>query len=240
MIVIFSPFSAYAQQYQQDYESAYYPSHPGMAEDNQLVKIQKAYCDNVNVNVNDLSQVQRQEQAIGNNVDNDAVDEATLDSQQLTPEEEALNAITGNADPLITAERNILNVCFNDNDNELSGDFTGTQTQIPPAEDECVLCLNANAAFAEIITESLELPGPTVISNSLFEFIIGEDVTTIPELCNLLREQIRAGNIDQTAQHLSEVFYVLEGISPDSPDDVPRFSENVEALVECLLGVDFG
>jgi hypothetical protein len=42
-----------------------------MAEDNQLVKIQKAYCDNVNVNVNDLSQVQRQEQAIGNNVDND-------------------------------------------------------------------------------------------------------------------------------------------------------------------------
>ena len=131
VFAISSPLTVYGQQYEQDYESAYYPSHPGMAEDNQLVKIQKANCDNDNVNVNDLSQVQRQEQTLRSGGFNPDAGDAALSGQDLTPDE-AFAAINGNGDPLITAERNILNVCFNDNDNELSGDFTGTQTQTPP------------------------------------------------------------------------------------------------------------
>ena len=57
-----------------------------------------------------------------------------ITGQGLTSEE-ALDAITGNGDPLFNVKRNILNVCFNDNDNALSRTFTGTQTQtgvIPP------------------------------------------------------------------------------------------------------------
>jgi hypothetical protein len=142
---ISSPLTVYGQQYQQDYSlnyqqdydsSYYHSSHPRMHDNHSAKPNQKANCDNENVNVNDLSQVQRQEQAIGNNVDDAAVDEATLDGQQLTPEEEALNAITGNGDggskSLLNIERNIVNICINSNDNTLTGTFTSTQTQTPP------------------------------------------------------------------------------------------------------------
>ena len=105
LFAISSPLTVYGQQYEQDYlhnyqqdsdSSYYYSSDPRMHDNHSAKPGQKANCDNENVNINDLSQVQRQEQAIGNNVDDAAVDEATLDGQQLTPEEEeALNAING-------------------------------------------------------------------------------------------------------------------------------------------------
>ncbi len=146
---ISSPLTVYGQQYEQDYShnyqqdyhsSYYYSSDPRMHDNHSAKPSQKANCDNENVNVNDLSQVQRQEQAIGNNVDDAAVDEATLDGQQLTPEEEALNAITGNGDggsqSLLNIERNIVNICINSNDNELAGAFFGVQNQEDTGEAE--------------------------------------------------------------------------------------------------------
>ena len=57
-----------------------------------------------------------------------------ITGQELTPEE-ALDPITGTVDPLVNIDRNILNVCFNDNDNTLTGLFSANQGQtgvIPP------------------------------------------------------------------------------------------------------------
>ena len=182
VFAISSPLTVYGQQYEQDYESAYYPSHPGMAEDNQHVKIQKANCDNDNVNVNDLSQVQRQEQTLRSGGFNPDAGDAPLSGQDLTPDE-AFAAINGNGDPLITAERNILNVCFNDNDNELSGDFTGTQTQTEPTItcEECFEESIPPEALAILIT-SLE-GGITII-------VDGEEIpiNSLAQLCAALQD----------------------------------------------------
>ena len=202
MIVISSPFSAYAQQqYQQDYESAYYPSDPRMDDKSHSAKPgQKANCDNENLNVNDLSQVQRQEQAIGNNVDDAAVDEATLDSQQLTPEE-AFAAINGNGDPLINAERNIVNICINSNDNTLTGTFTAEQN--PP--QTCVECFESFFTEAEIIAletgfgdtleESCDLAADVGVFESDFENRVEEILGPIEEerFNNLVECLIEAG-----------------------------------------------
>jgi hypothetical protein len=44
----------------------------------------------------------------------------------LAPEEETLKALTGNGEPLLNGERNIVNICFNTNDNFLDAEFIGT------------------------------------------------------------------------------------------------------------------
>ena len=94
--------------------------------DSHPVKIQKVNCDNKNVNLNDLSQIQSQEQTLGSGGFN--AGDATLNGQELTPEE-ALGALTGNGggtgDPLLNIDRNIVNVCFNTNTNVITGTFTG-------------------------------------------------------------------------------------------------------------------
>ena len=90
-------------------------------------KGESANCDNTNVNLNDINQVQRQNQAVGNTIDT----AATLNGESLTGDE-ALNAITGNGDGtggLLNLDRNIINICFNSNANFLSGTFDGTQGQ---------------------------------------------------------------------------------------------------------------
>ena len=95
--------NTYEQDYQQDYKSSYYPSEPSVMDDSQSVKpSQKANCDNENVNVNDLSQVQRQNQVVDSILD--GADDASIAGQELSPEE-AFAAINGNRDPLINAER---------------------------------------------------------------------------------------------------------------------------------------
>ena len=82
-------------------------------------QIQKANCDNENVNINGIDQAQTQEQTLGSGGFNPGADDAALAGQDLTPEE-ALAALTGNGggtgDPLLNIDRNIVNVCFNDND----------------------------------------------------------------------------------------------------------------------------
>ena len=63
---ISSPLTVYGQQYEQDYES-YYPADPRMDDKSHSIKpSQKANCDNKNINVNDINQIQRQNQAVGN------------------------------------------------------------------------------------------------------------------------------------------------------------------------------
>ena len=213
-----SPLTVYGQQYEQDYLhnyqqyydfSYYYSSDPRMHDNHSAKSSQKANCDNENVNVNDLSQVQRQEQAIGNNVDN-AVDEATLDGQQLTPEEEALNAITGNGDggsqSLLNIDRNIVNICINSNDNTLSGTFTSTQTQ---TVDECAE--DVEACFAENLNDSVEFALlTTALENGLDVVIEGEPITlnNFADICSALEGL----TFDQLHQAIIEII-VKAGIN---------------------------
>jgi hypothetical protein len=110
VFAISSPLTVYGQQYeqdylhnyQQDYDSSYYPSDPRMHDNHSAKPGQKANCDNENVNVNDLSQVQRQNQVVDSILD--GADDASIAGQELSPEE-AFAAINGNRDPLINAER---------------------------------------------------------------------------------------------------------------------------------------
>jgi len=211
--------------YQQEYSSdnSYYKS-----KDSNVI-LKKINCNNNNVNVNGL-ELNGLPPFIGN---------------LLAPEVQADNegqydasyygSGSGGQSGYDKNNNSFKFVCVNNNNNTV---VVNESTPVPPIEDECVLCLNANATFAEIITRALEEPGPITISSSLFTLIIGEDVTTIPELCDLLREEILAGNVDQSEQHLREVFYVVEFVDPDT--DAVRFSESVASLVECLLNVDFG
>lgn len=87
---------------------------------------QSAKCDNTNANINgiDQTQVQRQDQS------NTFGDESTeLNGQELTPEQ-ALDALNGNGgEPLLNIERNIVNICINENDNELDAEFFPFQSQ---------------------------------------------------------------------------------------------------------------
>ena len=110
-------------KYEQDYG---YPSDPGMDDKSHSKQSQKANCDNKNVNFNDIKQKQSQRQAIDNTLGGSADDGIT--GQELTSEE-ALDAITGTGDPLVNIDRNILNVCFNGNDNTLTGLFSANQGQ---------------------------------------------------------------------------------------------------------------
>ena len=184
VFAISAPLIAYGQQYEQDYES-YYPSDPGMKDKSHSAKqIQKANCDNKNINVNGIDQRQTQNQLVDNTLAG-STDDASLAGQELSPEE-ALAALNGNGDPLINAERNILNVCFNDNRNSLSGTFTGTQGQTggstpPVEEDPCLLCLSPHrtaieAYLATIVAPVVVIPGILTIT---------ADIDTIEELCDL-------------------------------------------------------
>ena len=116
IIGISSSFTVYAQQYERDYESSYYPSDLGMTDGQSGTQIQKAECDNKNNNENDLNQAQRQQGTVGSGGFNNGDD--SLAGQDFTPEE-ALAALTGNgdgtSDPLLNIDRNIVNVCFNTN-----------------------------------------------------------------------------------------------------------------------------
>ena len=129
---ISSPLAVYGQQYEQDYDS-YYQSDPRMDDHSYDKKHsdkkgQSANCDNKNVNINDIRQIQRQSQAVGNTIG----EAATLNGESISGEE-ALNALTGNGDPsgspLLNIDRNIVNICINSNENELEGTFVPTQGQ---------------------------------------------------------------------------------------------------------------
>ena len=93
---------------------------------------QTGFCENSNVNLNDVTQLQSQREQIDSNVKEapelNAQSLPQLSIQQLTPED-ALGAIF--SDPtviqaLLNTTSNIVNVCFNINNNDLGGHtFTG-------------------------------------------------------------------------------------------------------------------
>jgi hypothetical protein len=91
---------------------------------------QTGFCQNSNVNLNDVTQLQSQRQQIDSNVK----EAPELSAQQLLTPEDALSAVIGvgtaNGDSffeaLLNTTSNIVNVCFNINNNDLSGPtFTG-------------------------------------------------------------------------------------------------------------------
>jgi hypothetical protein len=88
---------------------------------------QSAKCDNTNVNINGIDQKQIQQQDQIGELEEET---AALNGQEMTPEE-ALNALNGNGngEPLLNLERNIVNVCINENDNELDAEFYPFQQQ---------------------------------------------------------------------------------------------------------------
>ena len=96
----------------------------------QTVGGQTGFCENSNVNLNDVTQLQSQRQQIDSNVK----EAPELSAQQLLTPEDALSAVIGvgssNGDSffeaLLNTTANIVNVCFNINNNDLSGPtFTG-------------------------------------------------------------------------------------------------------------------
>ena len=65
VFAISSPLTVYGQQYQQDDYASYYPADPRMDDKSHSHKqSQKANCDNKNINVNDINQIQRQNLAV--------------------------------------------------------------------------------------------------------------------------------------------------------------------------------
>ncbi len=110
VITISSPFTAYAQN----------------------VGGQTGFCENSNVNLNDVTQLQSQRQQIDSNVKEApelrALSLPELSAQQLLTPEDAISVVfgDGNLEALLNTTHNIVNVCFNINNNDLSAPtFTG-------------------------------------------------------------------------------------------------------------------
>ena len=57
----------------------------------------------------------------------------------MTPtEEEPINELNGNGNGELLLKRNIVNICFNTNDNFMDAELSGTQEQLPPTDDLAV------------------------------------------------------------------------------------------------------
>ena len=186
---ISSPLTVYGQQYEQDYqqddyESSYYPSDPRMDDKSKSAKqFQKANCDNENINVNGIDQSQAQRQLIDNTLGGGADDGITGQSA-----EEALDAITGTGDPLVNIDRNILNVCFNGNDNTLTGLFSANQDQTGTPVPPTITC---EECFEEILGPvTLPILNEVLATGQLTITIGGEQITprSLTELCEALQD----------------------------------------------------
>jgi hypothetical protein len=123
------PLTAYAQEYDMKYgyEDKKYDSYdPYKEKDGKSgSNVQIANCEPSNTVIIGINQEQRQDVSSSSD---DGEETATLNGQDLTPEE-ALNALNGNSngngEPLLDINRNIVNVCFNNNDLDIAADFTG-------------------------------------------------------------------------------------------------------------------
>ena len=116
VVTISSPFTAFVQNV-----------------DGQISE-QTGFCQNSNVNLNDVTQIQSQRQQI----DSTVKESPQLSAQQLLTPEDALSAVIGVGtdnggsffEALLNTTHNIVNVCFNINNNDLSGPtFTGGTNQ---------------------------------------------------------------------------------------------------------------
>ena len=133
-------------------------------------KGESANCDNTNVNLNDINQLQRQNQVVGNTIGT----AATLNGESLTGNE-ALNALTGNGDGtggLLNLDRNIINICINSNDNTLTGTFTAEQSQPPTEPQTCEECFQAFLTRAQIDSFIDIVPFATSLEDVCFSFSV--------------------------------------------------------------------
>jgi hypothetical protein len=186
---------------------------------------QNAKCYNTNVNINGLDQEQIQRQDVTNDL---GTENAGLTGQQdLTPEE-AMNTLSnGNGNNgeelLLDIDRNIVNVCINDNENELTGILTGRQSINPPT---CEECFDANAALQTAIENTLVNVESTVtFSNNGISLEIGPNIDTTEQLCAL----IERSTIPLTDDFIDFLISGLVGVDYTLPDD------RIDALIECLL-----
>jgi hypothetical protein len=99
---------------------------------------QNVICDNINLNLNHIEQVQRQNQKNSQTTDNlqqPSVIEGLnpRDSGGLLSNiEDTFTDANINDESLLNLDRNIINVCINDNINFLDAELVGTQEQIEP------------------------------------------------------------------------------------------------------------
>ncbi len=122
-----SSFAAFGKEYNYEenydsYDDSYAPYDPAIKYDKSDSPSKSSICDNRNFNIIDVNQaqIQRLSEELGT--------EVALDALQLTLEEDELNG-NGNGDPLRNIDRNIEDVCKNDNDNTLIATFSGAQSQ---------------------------------------------------------------------------------------------------------------
>lgn len=171
---------------------------------------QSAKCDNTNVNINNINQEQVQRQSEGNNFDTSGTE-----AQQLTPEE-ALNALTNNnnnGEPLLNVERNIVNICINDNDNELTGIFRGEQESGNNNENGPTTC---EECFEEKLSD-------TSLDNFLgFLSGVGWGLT---EFCNALADQEGEGAIELAVELNLKVVSISDS--------------EIQAVIQCLKDIGF-
>jgi hypothetical protein len=151
----------------------------------------------------------------------------TGQQENLTPAVEQMNALNGNngEEPLLNIDRNIVNVCINDNENELSGIFTGTQSQEQELIEPCVICF-LNADIVDEIEFTLHLPGFIELKLPGVDLIIGADVLTIEQLCRVLENHTPQLTVDQLP-------LLLEVLGIDVRVDLSE--ESFEILEQCLI-----
>lgn len=190
-------------------------------------KYQNAKCDNTNFNLNGIDQDQIQRQDATDNLSNEP---GLTGQQQELISEDAMNALTdsnGNNDeePFLDIERNIVNLCINDNENELTGVFTGEQNQAinPPT---CEECFDANTALQTAIENTLVNVESTVtFTNNGISLEIGPNIDTTEQLCAL----IERSTIPLTDDFIDFLISGLVGVDYTLADD------RIDALIECLL-----
>jgi hypothetical protein len=171
-------------------------------------KYQSAKCDNTNVNINGIDQDQIQRQDAKDNLSN----EPGLTGQELIPEN-AMNPLTGNNgngddEPLLDIERNIVNLCINDNENELTGIFRGEQNQN-----------NNPLTCQECFTENLE---PIQITR-LQTFLANTDFVDLDGFCEFLSDPAIPN--DDKSNTVLLVLVLIVGVS-----DI----DQINRILECL------
>lgn len=137
-----------------------------------------------------------------------------------------MNALNGNnGEPLLNIDRNIVNVCINDNENELTSIFTGTQSQEQEPIEPWVICF-LNGDIIDEIEFTLQLPGFIELELPGVDLIIGADVLTIEQLCRVLENHTPQLTVDQLP-------LILDVLGIDVGVDLSQ--ESLEILEQCLI-----
>lgn len=137
-----------------------------------------------------------------------------------------MNALNGNnGEPLLNIDRNIVNVCINDNENELTSIFTGTQSQEQEPIKPWVICF-LNGDIIDEIEFTLQLPGFIELELPGVDLIIGADVLTIEQLCRVLENHTPQLTVDQLP-------LILDVLGIDVGVDLSQ--ESLEILEQCLI-----